>query len=255
MIARGLPNIYVISLPSAELRRHYMRAQLDSPFVANWRFVDAIPKAEIDEAWIAERERGRRYASGKLTVSEHACLASHLKALRTLLDNGDEMAIILEDDASLAQYFPEIVGALAGRVEPNRPGVVVLNWTPLYYLLSRRRVYKRTYLYTSYAGHGAQGYLVTRESAKQLLKIHDEILINPDDWSYFINNCDLHVQCLVPYVVSHGLLGRNSQLLHRHEPSVRPRWRGRLKKWFGSKWREKYVRRSLRFVREQPHVF
>lgn len=255
MISPALPPIYVISLRAAETRRHFMRAQLDSPFVANWQFVDAIPKAEVDAAFIAERERGRRYASGKLTVSEHACLASHRKALRALLDNGDEMAIVLEDDAALAEYFPEVVGALAGKIDAKRSTVVVLNWTPLYYLLSRRKVYKRTSLYTTYAGHGAQGYLVTRASAQQLLQIHDEILINPDDWSYFINHCGLHVQCIAPYVVSHGLLGRNSQLVHRHEPSVRPALRGRLKKWFGGKLREKYLRRGLLFVREQPHVF
>ena len=251
----ALPNIYVISLPAAETRRQYMRAQLDSPFVAHWRFVDAMPKTEIDAAFLAERERGRRYASGELTVSEHACLASHLRALRAMLDNGDETAILLEDDATLAERFPEVVAALAGMIDPNRPIVVVLNWTALYYRLSRRKICRGAYLCTSYAGHGAQGYLVTRASAHRLLAIHDEILINPDDWSYFSRNCGLHVQCVTPYVVSQGLLGRNSQLVHRHQPSVRPPLRGRLKKWFGPKLREKYLRRPLLFVREQPRMF
>jgi glycosyl transferase family 25 len=214
-LGNGEVKIYVISLPEAEKRRSFMRFQLDAPGMPEWRFVDAVRGASLAESEILELyENG---AEPRLTRSEIGCAISHINALKLVLSNEDEFAIILEDDALLSTRFLDIVDSLKKISYENQDFVVILHWAQMYFRFGRIRLGRDHYLHKIYSAHGAQGYLVTRRSARLLLDLYAPITKNPDDWPYFKKKGRLDIRCLVPYCVGHGLIGRASQIVHPNQ--------------------------------------
>ncbi len=57
------------------------------------------------------KQRQREMPVG-LTPNEHACIQSHLKALKTFLDSGSRYGVVLEDDFVLEGNFMEGLGWL-----------------------------------------------------------------------------------------------------------------------------------------------
>lgn len=89
-----LPFVYWINLARSTERRERMRSALDRRGLKNTRIeaVDGTNAIALDAAL-----RGRR---GRPT--EAACIASHLRAVKQAWDDGRELALVLEDDASFA---------------------------------------------------------------------------------------------------------------------------------------------------------
>ena len=94
-----------INLPRAEDRRRAIQAQalkhgLDIQLVTAIAGED-LP-AEVPEY---DRAARRRCHNHDLTPNEIACTLSHIKALKTFLASDAEYAVIMEDDALLAENF------------------------------------------------------------------------------------------------------------------------------------------------------
>src|SRR5262245_3014312 len=97
---------FVISLADAEVRRRNMVAQLTAAGIP-FRFVDAVDgRAQklpdtIDGARIV-----RTLFNSEAGV---ACAASHRLLHRTIAEGEDDAVLILEDDASIADDFADVV--------------------------------------------------------------------------------------------------------------------------------------------------
>lgn len=88
----GLP-IYYVNMDISTDRRKYMENQaklLNLP-MSRISAINGNNKNEI---------QGYKYGTG-ISLSELGCTLSHLKAIKTAFDNGNEIALIMEDDASL----------------------------------------------------------------------------------------------------------------------------------------------------------
>ena len=101
-------TIYLcINLPQAETRRQAITAQAQK-LGLDIQFVEAVAgrdlPADVPEYDRAERRKRYHY---DLTPNEIACALSHRKALQTFLDSAADYAVIMEDDALLAENFNE----------------------------------------------------------------------------------------------------------------------------------------------------
>ena len=121
----NLPPIYVINLKRTPERRLSIQRQLDA-FDLNYQFIDAIDKFDlkssqyrskishilgIDKANI-EYKYSHSRADKKQShnrLGHFACSLSHIKTYNLILENNDDMAFILEDDATLLPTFPEVL--------------------------------------------------------------------------------------------------------------------------------------------------
>ena len=123
--------IYVINLKRNPERRLFIQRQLDA-LNLNYQFVDAIDKFDLESPEYRARisrisgidEAGLEYKYSKFVrpskvdkeygiegLGHIACLLSHIKTYNLILENNDDIACILEDDAVLLPTFPEILSA------------------------------------------------------------------------------------------------------------------------------------------------
>ena len=120
-----LPPIYVINLKRTPERRLSVQRQLGA-FDLPHQFVDAVDKFDL----ISSQYRGQisrilgideanmeyKYSHSKANKEQSrsrlghlACLLSHIKTYNLILENNDDIACILEDDATLLPTFPEVL--------------------------------------------------------------------------------------------------------------------------------------------------
>ncbi len=124
-----LPPIYVINLKRTPERRLHIQRQLDS-FGLRYRFVDAIDKFDLKEPryrsdisrilGIDEADLEYKYSKfagvSKANKEQNlnrlghlACLLSHVKTYNLILENNDDVACVLEDDAIVLPTFSEVL--------------------------------------------------------------------------------------------------------------------------------------------------
>ena len=100
---------YVINLRRATTRKSLMVKQgralgITLDFI---QAVDGLDITDEDRALVDnfQRQKFTRYV---LTDGEIGCWLSHRKAMQALLDSGDDMAAILEDDVTLSADFMQL---------------------------------------------------------------------------------------------------------------------------------------------------
>lgn len=107
------PVAYVISLAGSEDRRAVMRARLEKVGL-EYVFVDAIDCRNIDVASVPEYQRSKRlkYFGRDLLGGELGCFFSHKKVIDLIVDQDIDEALVLEDDAILADDFGSVLDSL-----------------------------------------------------------------------------------------------------------------------------------------------
>ena len=128
---KNFPTIYIINLKRTPERRLFIQRQLDA-FGLNYQFVDAIDKYDLKSpeyrASVARSlgidRANLEYKYSKLALKSKinekrnseglgriACLLSHVKTYNLIIENNDDTACVLEDDAVLLPTFPEVLTA------------------------------------------------------------------------------------------------------------------------------------------------
>jgi glycosyl transferase family 25 len=216
-------RLYVISLPEAGSRRAFMTAQLDAPGMPEWRFVDAIRGNDLREEEI-ERVYDSRRAKVPLTPSQIACTLSHKKALTTFLEEGYDVAFILEDDVTISQAFIDIAKNVCRHLGKNSDSVLLVNRAQYYYGWGRKYIGGHHYVHKLYDTVGTQGYVVMKTGAQKLCDLWTPITTVTDDWVEFRRSGAIDLRCLVPYCIGHGLSGQPTHIEDRrvHVNDKRP---------------------------------
>jgi GR25 family glycosyltransferase involved in LPS biosynthesis len=126
---------------------------------------------------------------------EIGCSLSHIDALKQLVASGQRSALILEDDARLADSAGTLIAAVASGV---KPGDLVLvgagGGTPLR-VGTRRHVGPNALVAPAARGgvRGSYAYVVTREAAIAILQRFPRISFLADDWSLIGGVVLLHI--------------------------------------------------------------
>ena len=105
--------VYVISLQRDLKKRAHITQQLDSLGIS-FEIVNAVDGKELDLSKIAERLKDDRlkYRGYELTPGEMGCYLSHCNLWEKIIAEEIPYALILEDDAILADDVGEIINAL-----------------------------------------------------------------------------------------------------------------------------------------------
>ena len=183
----NLPNVFVINLPeaterAARIKRHLGRLGIEFSFVEASRG-DALSSTELEErvdVQVLEDRIGR-----PVSAPEIGCALSHRDALGQLIESGERCAVVLEDDARLADSAGQVLASIAAGV---RPGDLVLlgafGGAPLR-VGSRRPVGPSAKVAPAARG-GVQAsfaYLVSREAALAIIERFPRVSALADDWS------------------------------------------------------------------------
>ena len=176
--------VFVINLDRRPDRWEAMSAQLDRLGIEARR----IPA--VDARLLAAQEEWERDTNGNppewnVDLGAVACAYSHRKALRAFLDTGERAALILEDDAELADDTPSLLEAVdwwppEARMITLTPGAVPV---PLYPASTETPSGRTVHRFERFASCAA-AYLVSREGAEFVSPYLDNPEL-PTDVMYF----------------------------------------------------------------------
>lgn len=201
-------NTYVINLKDSVGRKAYIEKVFE-PYrdVFNLKFVEAVDcrKLTDDElSGIFDLKGAFRNYGRYLRGGEIGCTLSHRKCCREMLDSGDDVALIIEDD-------------LMWKAGENVDGVVVeavkalMTERPVLILLSG------DYWYTSIKDKGnglklanvreavsSHAYMVNRAAAERILSMPANYLA--DDWYCYKRNIRIKIYGTYPHIADQNFV-------------------------------------------------
>ena len=124
-----------------------------------------------------------------------ACLLSHIKVWKHMIQNNIKEQIILEDDANIPGNFLEQFNNIYSEL-PKDYDFLYLVVHPDCYKKNRNTDFK--YIVDGYSTYGTVGYLITLQSAYELINLFkDRINTTVDDSiSWWLTNCNKKYYCV-----------------------------------------------------------
>jgi len=219
----------VINLASACERRQAIHKEFRKVDLPYELWPATSPSDLTDEIKRSVDHQARdRLGLRRLDTASLGCLLSHLAIFRHLLESGNDMVAVFEDDARLHPDLPTVLDALEGKsskfdVIKLQRRYTYLPYVPVYQLLPSYSLGR-----VKYADIGNDGYVLTRHAAQHLLNrfprpVHNADMILPRFWENGLRNV-LYVD---PPVVFHDemLPSQISEYLSHERAVLRARMR------------------------------
>jgi glycosyl transferase family 25 len=199
---------YVINLARSPERRASIKAQL-AKYGVDFEIVEAVDGRELDleDAAVIASIAPAFLAADWFRPTHVACAMSHLNAQRKMLADGQDHALVLEDDVIVPPDVSSVADAAAAHMTGAE--ITLLNFdSPNVCVMSRRDAHElpgsRQLVHSADITELVSGaaYVITREAcermAEQVLPVHAKA----DDWVQHCAEGTLDgVRCVVPMAV------------------------------------------------------
>jgi glycosyl transferase, family 25 len=230
-------RIYVLNLARACARKRTI-ARSAAALGVTLDFIEAVDGRHLDDGQRALVDHGRRrkITPYPLADGEIGCWLSHRRALQALVDSGESMAAILEDDVALLPDFPAVLQAI--QAQGGVFDIVTLhrNFARQEAFVDCRRLVAGIRLgRIAYMQTGNVGYVISRQAAKRFLAATPRFVhaVDKEMHRYWASGLDIYA--LSHPVVRHDDAGhsfleetrldRRPQDRARYPDADRIRWR------------------------------
>jgi glycosyl transferase, family 25 len=164
---RNIP-IYCVSLESAVRRRGMVSQQIQRMGMTRLVFVDAVKLTEADRTSLGQQgfydeAAAQHYHQRPLTISEISCSLSHGRAYDLIVEAGDPIAMVIEDDCL---FMPSQLDRIDLQALPHGWDLAFLN-SFMENGRPRRRIAGNLFHGDAYTGSSA-AYLVSAQGARTL---------------------------------------------------------------------------------------
>jgi glycosyl transferase family 25 len=122
-------EIFVINLRRSVRRRELMQRQLDR-LGLRYRIFEATDGAELTEEEVERLSDPEARAIYRFTRGQVGCVVTKQRLYRTLVDEGIDSALILEDDLTLPDHLPQLLPQLEAQLRSDE--VILLLGLPTY---------------------------------------------------------------------------------------------------------------------------
>lgn len=194
-------KVFVLNLARCPERMVRVKARLDELGVPFER-LEGIDDSQMDEA---EKRRSVSRLGWwccslrPITRGQIGCTLSHQLAYRRMIAEGLGHACVLEDDVVLDARFPEVLHALETAVDDTRPQVVLMcdhaegrmEIPAGHDDFSLERVEEAMY---------AEGYVLTRKAAEQILEANYPLRVMDDIWGRWVRQGRIELYLARPTV-------------------------------------------------------
>jgi len=200
-------NAYIINLASAVDRREYARKAL-APFASFKKVfvegVDGRALSEGERGTLFDHEKCYRRYGRYARPGEIGCTLSHVKCWNTLLESGDNYALILEDDIIPAAGLDDALKFLVPRIDGDAPRVALLSGGFWYVSAEKPRgPYRLAGVFDAWFTHA---YLINRKAAERMRAAGKKPFWVADDWRYIASR-GVRVGGLLPHCVDQDWSG------------------------------------------------
>lgn len=186
---------YIINLEKSTLRKQYMQDLL-----SGFGFLDIGFIKAVDGRVLSDEERSKLFDYNKsmsmygrgLNAGEVGCALSHRLSYRKILENGDEYALVLEDDIVLVRDLNSLdLNLIDSTMKVDKPRVMMLSGDYWYY--------RKGCITRLFSAVGAYAYIINRAGARKMLSV-DPACCLADDWQYFKRK-GLKLYAVYPYMI------------------------------------------------------
>jgi glycosyl transferase family 25 len=172
----------VLSLPKDVQRRRFCEAEL-TKFGVTFEFSDAIPGHKLDTPnlhQIYDTNENRTKFKRPLSLNEVACTLGHRQIWQKLLDSGDSVWLVLEDDATFVQDPRSFLDAMHDCSECFEGVMIKLDGVPGKNVQVLKEFADQDLVLSDRLPPRTTGYIIGRKAAAQLLEI-DAPIARPVD--------------------------------------------------------------------------
>jgi GR25 family glycosyltransferase involved in LPS biosynthesis len=164
------PKFYYINLERSKDRKEKIEKQFNDYNIVSFERIEAID-GKFLENW-----------DNRLSKYEYACTLSHLKAIQTFYESGDELGIICEDDMTF-EFLPFWQTPIFDVIKeaPKDWEIIMLG-----YIIFPNNFNKITSLYNKFIPlvfNSTVCYLINRSGANKILKKHNITNPNLDNYT------------------------------------------------------------------------
>ncbi len=195
--------IFIINLERSAERRKKIGDQFNT-IKLDYEFYKAIDGRELDWKSIANYAHSYRLKEfGRdMTPNEIACYLSHYSLFERILNEGHEMALIIEDDVKITEELPAVLAGIQNIKTP---------WDMIRLASSRNRKFDvlesvtETTDFVKLKGNacGAVGYILNRSGAKKLCD-YCKTIIHPIDIAMDrVWENKLQIRAVFPFPIVH----------------------------------------------------
>lgn len=231
---------YIISLAGETERREHILQECARCHIEP-EIVDAVDMRQATPADIERLSRKITHCKPKkqrwLSKGELGCALSHHQVYQKIVDNQDEFALILEDDAEFIANPDALLnsGSLKDIHQQHPFDVLLLGYVkilPQYlpYLYRRIPLKTRAQLHGFRFGTpweqyacGTVAYIITQQGAEKLLAATTQPCATADDWLYFEQTVGLKVLHSRPALVLEALAKLDSTIRQEGQSAYHPK--------------------------------
>lgn len=192
-------KIYIVNLEKDVERKASIKAQLDD-LNLDYEFISAVYGKNLTQEEISRLSPD--FEKTRLTLPELGCALSHLCIYNKIIENGDDIALILEDDIKINRDIIEILKYISKHNNPNKAEVIMLGTVNEYIDNFKNRINKKYSIVTAIDSSGTYSYCVNNLSAKNLLKFLQPVWLVADEWKLIREKNIAHLKAIVPSPIS-----------------------------------------------------
>lgn len=194
-------KVFVLNLARCPERMARVKARLDELGVPFERIEG------VDDSLMDETEKRRSVSRlgwwccslRPITRGQIGCTLSHQLAYRRMISEGLEHACVLEDDVVLDSHFPEVLKSLESAIDDTRAQVALMcdhadgkmEIPAVQGDFSLERVKEAMY---------AEGYVLTRKAAEQILEANYPLRVMDDIWGRWVRQGRIELYLARPTV-------------------------------------------------------
>ena len=218
--------IFVMN-PDKNYERRIALSALLKKIPFEFEFMSINDDIELTPSAIAKNHDSKRAidALGRdLTRGELASTFNHMLCFKKFLASKNDIAIILEDDADfIVEEFIYVLELLTNLIIKNKLQVFLL--TPVTSYLNNNSIdldqnYKVVEVVQAL---DSAGYIVNRETAKNLLRVNSKAWFIMDDWIRYRRHANVNILSVIPPILNQNVSVFKSNLMHSRNNAIKSR--------------------------------
>jgi GR25 family glycosyltransferase involved in LPS biosynthesis len=188
-----IDNIYVINMKRSKKRLRKINKNLKKLKIP-FKRIEAVDGKNLTKDDI--RNNCTLYSQIFSPLSLIGCFLSHKKAWKTMIDNNDKYAIIMEDDCELIHSFKLDLKKILDELIPHNPDFVYLGHILLLPRINQfidTSNFKYSYSPKHESMVGFHCYIISNTCAKQLLQVMDKVDDHVDvSFTNYVNDFNVY---------------------------------------------------------------
>lgn len=213
-------KVYIINLEKSVDRKVYMEALL-KPYkdFLEIQFVKAVDGRVLTNAQVGKMwdQTGTYDIYGRyMYQSEIGCALSHRKCCELLLESGDDVCLIVEDDLVWQDSDVKNIILTSEKIlQTDKARIILLSGD---YWFTRKREVENICLATICEAVCAQAYLINREAAKKVVSADRKYLA--DDW-FNLKKQGIELYGIYPHIADQNRRDFNTIISTSYEGTIR----------------------------------